>query len=247
VKYLERQLLHAVAGVTVMFLVATSSHGQSSAEEQPRASNGSASMDSVTLGYRLEGKDVPKFYAVQHFLGIVYSRAQAEDQRLFSALMRDLGLEGLGSEAALRRTAERAYKLLFGAEGSIVVEREFLVEGQNGSRSVSNTLEYGRGPQLDAEGNSAVATEEQAKANQSQKARDIADVYVDLIREIREQGASAEGVGRYISESITPTMSLGSDEPLDEPRDYVLVFEERMRERGFTELPSTIKNSNSSP
>lgn len=240
--------MHGMAKLLVFLLVAVAvppaGYGQ---EEAAKPEESVRALNIDDLGYRVRGADIPRFHLVNLFLlGLSNDIRNAEDatlpnaDKLYELLLADIGVKRrTGAEDSLRRAAKRFEELEYGPSGRIVETREGTMTRRDGTVvSKVSVSSHGRGdsPEFDWKDDDKTR-KAKIQAHQVRKAQELADIYYDLLEELKKDGVEISGVERHLYNKIAANTSLASDEPMDSPRPYELAFQERLRMRETGESP----------
>jgi hypothetical protein len=182
-----------------------------------------------TLEYSLSGTAIPRHRLIEAFFAIADSLCQAsEEDRQY--LVQEVGLiPDTESEAILMRALERARELRYGKDGPDT--RAVSAIGPNEIKVVERGKPEGPAPRQGESMDQYLARRDDRSI---QRARELANIYYDLARELKEQGFSLIGIENYIDSHIAPGSALSSDEPLDSPLPDEIAFEDQMRVRAKT-------------
>lgn len=201
--------------LALLALTAMITHGLAVAQE----------LQKEPQGYRLEGRDIPRYYLIKHFFPSAHTACVVEVD-FCEFFLRELGLSN-SSRDALARAVARSRELEYGKFGPRVY-----VDEEAGVRK-----EMGRGNSLPHP--ETFASEEEymqvVAEFEDEKARSLADIWADFIEEVEAAGDLMTGVDRYIDERIADSTSTVSDEPFEDPQHAIwrtsAAFNARLRSR----------------
>jgi hypothetical protein len=241
-KKMRRNPLHGwtkLGFVVLLLAVAANSYGQ--AEDQGTATIAPESLNIDDLPYRLKGADIPRYHLVRSFLTKVDNKIRKLDDKIsksadkfYGQFLDEIGVDrGSRAEESLRRAAQRYSEWAYGPSGPTIERWKETSERRDGTvvpATVTMTsVATDHGPQLSQKDDATLQAE--AQAFHVKQARELADIYYDLLTDMEESGVSASSVERYLYNTIAAHSSVSYDEPHNGLLSYERAFDERLKSR----------------
>lgn len=180
------------------------------------------------LPYKIKGEDARRYYVVQQFFQIAYPMTQSPDTR--EIFIMQLGLEpGTNAEQTLLHAVERAHLLFYGEDPHVEVEESIDENGMVRTTQTTRSNVVYKGPS--DKGKSAREFASDLRGYHAQRARQLGDIFGELVHGLREQNVSMAGIEKYFAEELTARTAFSSDRSSDDPsnREPADAFDEQVR------------------
>jgi len=162
----------------------------------------------------LPGSALPKHHLVDHFLSFI-DAVSAEGPHFRESIYRRLGVEPGGEQEAALLRAVTAARALHAEPSSSPSPSE--VDGIR-----ENWAFGGLGPNPSQSGEPFT---EEMRAQELERARELAKIYRELARDLEASGGSIGGIEGFLESDVAGWVTLGTDQPF-EADDFIWELEE---------------------